>query len=686
MATSGIIIGSPYLNDQYGKSIKAELEWSAELHPDGNYSVVTCNFYYTVLRELTDQEKAMHLTFNMRSGNFTAPRFFNYKVISNNGFSLNSDEYLNVKQFSHTIQFSVNHNFDGTTLINFPWYTDAGDLPMGSWVRSYFDFTFYLDMSIELQRGTPILTATNFTDLTNPTITYNASAADIYKLEAAISFNASTDNIKYRDISISNKSYTFNLTEAEREAIRSAITNSNTMPVWFMLRTTYTDGSNYAAFATTLERSVTIAGCNPIVEGTVKDIKPETLALTGDENTFIRYESMAEFSMVAYPGEYATLVKQYVKCGNKIINDLPNGVIDDVESADFEFYALDSRGIATTTTVFKNLIEYVKPTCYQSIEIALNGETSAQVKLTASGNYYNGSFGVANNTLKLEVRHTDNNGDMGEWITLNGSPTFNNNTYNLEATLTGFDYGKAYTFQCRATDKLNVVQSAQYTVRLLPVFDWGEDDFNFNVPVNIEADKLNMYGNTIIRHDKSTKNTVLAANDGHIYIRPKGTDNTSGQTILYNNGNVDFSGAVNFGNTVNFDYSFTVGGYLLNDYVIESGSEAMGTNGTWYWVKWLNGRAEAWGCRNFGNMAVSTAWGSLYRSSVFTQNLPSGVFKRTPESININFVHTNAGGWISKYDNTAPSATTTGSFVVVRPVSGNITPTNIGFHIIGEWY
>jgi hypothetical protein len=65
--------------------------------------------------------------------------------------------------------------------------------------------------------------------------------------------------------------------------------------------------------------------------------------------------------------------------------------------------------------------------------------------------------------------------------------------------------------------------------------------------------------------------------------------------------------------------------------------------------------------------------------------LPNNVFIRTPDSININIVHANFGGWICKHEQTAPSADTTGSFIFVRPASATVTPTNLGFHIIGEW-
>ena len=149
---------------------------------------------------------------------------------------------------------------------------------------------------------------------------------------------------------------------------------------------------------------------------------------------------------------------------------------------------------------------------------------------------------------------------------------------------------------------------------------------------------------------------------------------------MHSDGKVDFSGKVNFGD------SFTIDGYTFNDFVIATGEEAMDSNGTWYWRKWKSGKAEAWGCCNFGDIAVTTAWGKLYRSAVLTQNLPNNVFIRTPDSININIIHATFGGWICKHEQTAPSATTIGSFIFVCPASATVTPpTNIGFYIVGEW-
>jgi hypothetical protein len=547
---------------------------------------------------------------------------------------------------------------------------------------------------LSIERGIVPTIADNFTDEDNPSITYSVVSSDvcarandgewfhpddtILLTQAAISLDGVNPDIEFRDIP-SSGTYTFELTDSDRELLRQKVQGAASVPVYYMFKTVRALDSKYYPYAellfeTQTQRVLTIVGSTPILNPTVIDIKPETIALTGNANIFVRYESMIEFSTGAVASKHASIVSQSVQCGSKTIYNLYNGVIDDIESGEFIFNASDSRGLNADTVVINNvaMIDYVKPSCKQEVSIEMSGETGAVVTIKLSGNYYNGSFGAVDNTLQLAYKIED-----GAWNVINKAPVYKGNTYELTTTITGLSYAQAYTFQCRAIDKLNTVNTAQYTIRLMPVFDWSETDFNFNVPVNIDG-SLDMYGNTIIRHNKDANNTVLSANGGRIYIRPNGTEETTGETIFYPNGDIAFGS--------NLDAkTLSINGNDVADYVIETGTAEMGSNGTWYWQKWASGKSECWGCRNFGNMAVTTAWGGLYRSAILTQDLPEDVFITTPDVININIVNGNFGGWICKHENLAPSAVTTGSFIFVRPASATVTPTYIGFNVIGVW-
>ena len=77
-----------------------------------------------------------------------------------------------------------------------------------------------------------------------------------------------------------------------------------------------------------------------------------------------------------------------------------------------------------------------------------------------------------------------NDEEYGEWIET-GAVLNDDNTYRAEVSLTALNYLNRYTFQAMAVDLLSSVESVEKTVKTTPVFDWGENDFNFNVPVTI---------------------------------------------------------------------------------------------------------------------------------------------------------------------------------------------------------
>jgi hypothetical protein len=126
---------------------------------------------------------------------------------------------------------------------------------------------------------------------------------------------------------------------------------------------------------------------------------------------------------------------------------------------------------------------------------------------------------------------------------------------------------------------------------------------------------------------------------------------------------------------------------FLNDFIVDYGTEKMGTNGTWYWFKYNSGRSECYGYRNFGNMGISNSFGALYRSTALTQPLPQGVFltDSIPDFIGIN-VMANGTGWVCRDGSgNSPTYSTTGSFYVVSPTSGNQSAVWLSFHVMGRW-
>jgi hypothetical protein len=329
----------------------------------------------------------------------------------------------------------------------------------------------------DIPRAATLTGAPHFTDEDNPTITYsNPAGENVTSIKACIA-DANGQNLfaAYRDIPKTGTSYTFNLTDAERNALRWATINSPNLTVKFYV-TTVIGGVTYYS---TLDKIMTITNAEPTIDATIKDMGGTSVALTGDQNKIIKGFNYIQADMTATAYKGASIKKQTIECGGTII-DGASGNFENVESADFIVTATDSRGYTTTQTITKALIDYIKLTCNLTA-----GKPNAQgeMSIKINGHYFNGSFGKEANTLQVQFRYKAENEDFGEWIDANPAPNISGNTYDTTIDITGLDYRLAYTFQARAIDKVNTagINSKEKRVKAIPVFDWGENDFQFNV-------------------------------------------------------------------------------------------------------------------------------------------------------------------------------------------------------------
>ena len=277
----------------------------------------------------------------------------------------------------------------------------------------------------------------------------------------------------------------------------------------------------------------------PDMEPTVRDIDPVTVALTGADNKFIRFFSDVEYTFNATPGQGTYLDEATIVCGNKSASfsysDLENGqtgVLEDIEEATFKFSVTDGRWYTREKTLTRTLIPYVKLTC-NIWRIEATGDGT--IKVGIGGDIWSNNFGAVRNTLRISYRVKEGNGEFGEWQSID---YLNDDaTYEVTVTLNNLDYTKTYTFEAMAEDKLMTVVSRQLPVRAIPVYDWGRDDFNVNVP-------FNMNHKTVLRHNDLANNTVLSASGGFIYFRPGGTDDNTVEVKISPQGNIELSGDI----------------------------------------------------------------------------------------------------------------------------------------------
>lgn len=115
---------------------------------------------------------------------------------------------------------------------------------------------------------------------------------------------------------------------------------------------------------------------------------------------------------------------------------------------------------------------------------------------------------------------------------------------------------------------------------------------------------------------------------------------------------------------------------LLTNCIVEEG-----TNGIWKYRKWSDGTAECRGIHVQNNVAVTTAWGYLYESPGYVVDLPSGLFKDTPQfSITLS-----GGGGAMLETYSKGSATQTPHMCVVRPTAVTIDTVNTSIVAYGRW-
>jgi hypothetical protein len=337
-----------------------------------------------------------------------------------------------------------------------------------------------------IPRPINIVSAADFNDEDNPTITYNSPSGNAPTAAwAIISLTGRNDDVKY-SLTKNGSSFTFPLTDDERDRLRMGVSSGDSTTVRFIVRTKI-DEKYYDSYIT---KTLTLINYLPTLNPTIKDINADTTALTGNNQTIVRYVSDVEFNTGASPQKMATIESQTVKCGSRVVEDTTAGTMNDITNHIFTFDMVDNRGYTAHEEIEATFIPYVNLTAVLNVEeLTLDGNLTFSI----SGNYFNGNFGLRNNELSV-VYMLEKNGQLIDTITLNpteqGTLDYGLDTYKYKYTITGLVLEEAdrsinsYTLQAVVNDLLTpAITTDKITSSGTPIFDWGKDDFVFNVPV-----------------------------------------------------------------------------------------------------------------------------------------------------------------------------------------------------------
>ena len=281
----------------------------------------------------------------------------------------------------------------------------------------------------------------------------------------------------------------FLLPESFYEEIPNAPSGEGTLTV-----TTYAGTTAIGTESTPFTATADPVACAPAVTFSARDINEKTLALTQNENSFIRHCSTVSCQVTAQGQKGATVTS--VRVNGK--EELEFTAVAD----QLALVVTDSRGYETRKTLSLEMMDYVMLTCHGVAK--RESPTSDRVLLQVTGQYHTGSFPGSDNQLQLSTNLPDG--------TQADIPyTESDHSYTGELVV-DVPYQQSFEFKVQAADALNSTDDRAGVARGLPVFDWGENDFAFHVPVTFAA------GQTALRYgeaaygfdpDEVTDNSLL---------------------------------------------------------------------------------------------------------------------------------------------------------------------------------
>ena len=257
--------------------------------------------------------------------------------------------------------------------------------------------------------------------------------------------------------------------------------------------------------------------CKPTLDPTAVDQETISETLTGSPDKIIKFFNKIDITFNAAAHKSATIKSMNVTCGTK--SRTSDGLLENVDDGSFIFSVTDSRGYTVSKTITKEIIDYFPLTCYLYAVPKLVDGASARIDLTINGNFFNGSFGSIDNILNVQYRYKINDGEYpNEWTAI--VPNISDGKYSSQLSIPDLDYTNSYTIQARASDKVNTgwITTTEQVVRIVPVFDWGKNDFNFNVPVHCRG---GLTYDTQIKSNGDCNEIVIS---GDYYIGTTGTN------------------------------------------------------------------------------------------------------------------------------------------------------------------
>lgn len=266
--------------------------------------------------------------------------------------------------------------------------------------------------------------------------------------------------------------------------------------------------------------------------------------LTGTYDVGIKYFSDFWVSFIFIPATGATVAsKKIITESGKVIDMTRASSVKMVDVSDnyIDIVCEDSFGFRAEERRYFPLIDYFKPICsVTSSEISPDGRATLEV----TGSFFNQNFGIQANNLTLRyfiapASYGDVFGGDDSYIT--NITYLAGNSFTATVELSGLNYESTYNCQVWAEDRITTYNSNIITIGGKSLFNWGKEDFEFNIQVNAN-ENVNLAVGKAITGTDTTGNIVeaMVPCDGAGYT-----------TIGFGSFNDETGGTNVYGNTLN---------------------------------------------------------------------------------------------------------------------------------------
>lgn len=400
-----------------------------------------------------------------------------------------------------------------------------------------------------------ITSCADFTDNSNPTVQYkNPIGASAESLDICITFDGSKDDIPYRSLNKSGTSFTFNLTEDERDILRNG-TSGSTRNVGFCIRTvigsTILYDTQYKKLTiqetdkTKPSVSISYSANNGIISSTF-----DGLYIKGKSKVNVSITSQAQYG--SNITDISTVIQGETYKGSSFTSDY---LLNPGDNIQISCTVKDGRGFENSPnpTPTIKVYSYEKPKlsnvsgasevlCYRSNTDGTKNNSSNMIMIKAKKVFsqilVNGS-NLNTCTMRYRTKKASST-SFGSWNTL----TTTNDSYNDLISGT-FDITNAYTIELGVVDTV------------------GESDtIVFDIPTNDVPLHLGEGGKNV------------------------GIGRYADTSTEYN---VKVGWETYFENNVNISGNLSISGKNVSDFIVEQG-----TSNGWVYRKWNSGVFEQW--------------------------------------------------------------------------------------------